>query len=103
MHLNRSMRLIPSCAQKPVPMVHQSTCIYSSEDLINSTFNFPAVVTIGFDETMYAVFEGDVVTVCVSLQTGQLATDRDVVVTVATDDMSGSGGPISELLVFVIN
>ena len=101
MRLYQSMRLIPRCAQKSVPMAHRS--IYSSENLFNNTFNFPPVVTIGFDETTYTVFEGDVVTVCVSLQNGQLATDRDVVVTVTTDDTSGSGGSISELLLFVIN
>ena len=47
---------------------------------------------IGFDATQYTVFEGEDVRVCVSLQSGILATDRNVVVTLATDDMFGSGG-----------
>ena len=45
---------------------------------------------------MYSVFEGDNVTVCVSLLSGMLATDREVVVTVSTDDTIGNGGSLSE-------
>ena len=47
---------------------------------------------IGFDATEYTVIEGDDVRMCVSLQTGMLATNRNVVVTLATDDMIRSGG-----------
>ena len=54
------------------------------------------MVTIGFDQMTYSVFEGDDVTVCVSLLSGMLATDREVVVTVSTDDTIGSGGTISK-------
>ena len=49
------------------------------------------MVTIGFNETEYTVFEGDDVRVCVSLQSGMLATDRNVTVTLATNDVIGSG------------
>ena len=50
------------------------------------------MVTIGFNEADYTVAEGDDVTVCVSLMSGMLAADRTVVVTLATDDIIGSGG-----------
>ena len=43
---------------------------------------------------MYTVYEGDEVEVCVNL-TGDL-DNRTVVVTLATDDMLGSGGMLSK-------
>ena len=52
---------------------------------------FPSAVTIGFEDTTYTVIEGDDVSVCVNLIDGQLAPDRTVMVTVATDDILGSG------------
>ena len=48
---------------------------------------------------MYTVFEGYHVTMCVSLLSGMLAADRNVEVTLATDDMLGSGGMPSELII----
>ena len=53
---------------------------------------FPGV-TIGFEQMMYTVYEGDEVEVCVNLN-GELA-NRTVVVTLATDDMLSSDGMLS--------
>ena len=56
----------------------------------------PAVVTIGFEQVIYTVYEGDEVEVCVNLLSGELAVNRTVVVTLTTDDMLGSGGTLSK-------
>ena len=56
----------------------------------------PSVVTIGFEQTMYTVFEGDDVAVCARLLDGMLAENRTVVVTLTTNDMLGSGGMLCE-------
>lgn len=50
------------------------------------------MVTIGFEQTTYTVFEGDNVMLCVNLSTGLLGADREVMVILAADEMSGSGG-----------
>ena len=55
---------------------------------------FPGV-TIGFEQVMYTVYEGDEVEVCVNLLNGEL-DNRTVGVTLATDDMLGSGGMLSK-------
>jgi hypothetical protein len=56
----------------------------------------PAVVTIGFEQTTYSVYEGLDVEVCVNLLSGGLAVNRTVVVTISTDDVLGSGGMLGE-------
>ena len=61
-----------------------------------SSFPLPPVVTIGFEQEMYSVYEGFDVEVCVNLSSGGLAPERTVVVTLSTDDVQGSGGMISE-------
>ena len=56
----------------------------------------PPVVTIGFEQVIYTVYEGDKVEVCVNLLSGELAVNRTVVVTLTTGDMLGSGGMLSK-------
>ena len=61
-----------------------------------SSFPLPPVVTIGFEQEMYSVYEGFAVEVCVNLSSGGLASERTVVVTLSTDDVLGSGGMLGE-------
>ena len=56
----------------------------------------PSGVTIGFEQTMYTVYEGLDVEVCVNVTTGGLASGRIVMVTLSTDDVLGSGGGLGE-------
>jgi hypothetical protein len=49
------------------------------------------VVTIGFEQTTYSIYEGFNVELCVNLSSGGLAAERVVVVTLSTDDVLGSG------------
>ena len=60
---------------------------------VSSFSSSPPVVTIGFEQEMYSVYEGFDVEVCVNLSSGGLAAGRMVVITLSTDDMpAGSGG-----------
>jgi hypothetical protein len=56
----------------------------------------PPVVTIGFEQTTYSVYEGFDVEVCVNILSGGLAAERAVVVSLSTDDVTGSGGMLGE-------
>ena len=44
------------------------------------------MVTIGFEQENYPVFEGDSARICVNVTSGTLADDREVVVTLSTMD-----------------
>ena len=59
-------------------------------------FPSPPVVTVGFEQDVYSVYEGLNVEVCVNISSGELAAGRMVVITLFTDDVLGSNGTLRE-------
>ena len=75
--------------KKDLPIPSHLTIWLSCEPPYSSFFSPYPEVVIGFEETVYPAMEGEEVTVCVVLVSGEL--ERDVVVRVSSADGTATG------------